>query len=144
MRRTRELEERVFGDYARSCCIRARCATRSPSPCTAGPEARSSWTLLPTPLNFEAGGPAALTGALIHPLEGERGVFEADQLGMAIRSRSRYAPGARYRTCSALRRASIVSSTVRRTVVSNELSAPPLIASATAAIDTLSGASHRL
>ena len=55
------------------------------------------------------------------------------------------APGAWYRTCSALRRASSVSSTVRRTVVSSELSAPPpLIASATAAIDTLSGASHRV
>ena len=38
-----------------------------------------------------------------------------------------------------LAQASIVSSTVRRTVVSNELSAPPpLIASATAAMDTLS------
>src|SRR2546421_9338994 len=59
--------------------------------------------------------------------------------------RSRYAPGARYWTCSALRRASIVSSTVRRTVVSSELSAPPpLIASATAAMDTLSGASQRV
>ena len=58
---------------------------------------------------------------------------------------SRYAPGARYRTCFALRRASIVSSTVRRTVVSIEVSAPPLlIASATAAMDTLSGASQRL
>src|SRR5947209_10278160 len=58
---------------------------------------------------------------------------------------SRYAPCAWYWTCSALRRASIVSSTVRRTVVSSELSAPPpLIASATAAIDTLSGASQRL
>src|SRR5205807_143863 len=61
------------------------------------------------------------------------------------RHASRYAPGAWYLTCSALRSASIVSSTVRRTAVSNELSAPPaLIASATAAIDTLSGASHRL
>jgi hypothetical protein len=58
---------------------------------------------------------------------------------------SPYAPGLRYWTCSALRRASIVSSTLRRTVVSNELSAPPpLIASATVAMDTLSGASHRL
>jgi hypothetical protein len=45
----------------------------------------------------------------------------------------------------ALCRASTVSSTVRSTVVSNELRAPPpLIARATAAIDTLSGASHRL
>src|SRR5918996_1790466 len=56
-----------------------------------------------------------------------------------------HAPGARYWTCSAWRRASIVSSTVRSTVVSKELSAPPpLIANATAAIDTLSGASQRL
>lgn len=57
----------------------------------------------------------------------------------------RYAPGARYRTCPALRRASMVSSMVRRTVVSNELSAPPpLIDKATAAMETLSGASHKL
>jgi hypothetical protein len=55
------------------------------------------------------------------------------------------APGARYPTCSALSKASIVLSTIRRTVVSNELSAPPpVIASATAAMDTLSGASRRL
>src|SRR5215216_2336560 len=54
----------------------------------------------------------------------------------------RYAPGARYWTWPALRRASSVSSTDMRTVVSIELSAPPLpIARATAAIDTLSGAS---
>ncbi len=63
----------------------------------------------------------------------------------ARRFATRYAPGARYWTCSALRRASIVSSTVIRTVVSIELSAPPPpIASATAAIEMLSGASHRL
>ncbi len=53
--------------------------------------------------------------------------------------------GGRYLICSAFRNASSVSSTVRSTVVSNELSAPPpLIASATAAMDTLSGASQRL
>src|SRR5438132_1536323 len=64
---------------------------------------------------------------------------------IALVSSRRYAPGGRYWTCSTLRSASIVSSTVRRTIVSNELSAPPLlIASATAAIETLSGASHRL
>src|SRR5205807_4749069 len=58
---------------------------------------------------------------------------------------SRYSPGGRYWTSWALRSASIVSSTVRRTVVSSELSAPPpVIASATAAMDTLSGASHRV
>jgi len=37
------------------------------------------------------------------------------------RGSNRYAPGARYWTCPALRSASIVSSTVRRTIVSNEL-----------------------
>jgi hypothetical protein len=41
--------------------------------------------------------------------------------------------------------AAMASSTVRRTVVSNELSAPPpLMAIATAAMDTLSGVSQRL
>ncbi len=55
-----------------------------------------------------------------------------------------YAAGGRYRIDFAFFKASIVSSTLRRTVVSIELSAPPApIASATAAIDTLSGASHR-
>ena len=52
---------------------------------------------------------------------------------------SRYPPGARVLDLPGLEQASIVSSTVRRTVVSNELSAPPpLIARATAAMDTLS------
>src|SRR4051812_11728180 len=32
------------------------------------------------PLNFEAGGPAALTGALIRPVEGVRGIFRTKQL----------------------------------------------------------------
>src|SRR5205807_9206526 len=60
-------------------------------------------------------------------------------------SLGRYLPGGRYFTWPALRNASSVSSTVRRTVVSNELSAPPApIASATAAMETLSGASQRL
>ena len=53
--------------------------------------------------------------------------------------------GRLYWISPALRRASSVSSTVRRTVVSSELSAPPpLIASATAAMETLSGASQRV
>ena len=48
-------------------------------------------------------------------------------------------------TMDALRRASSVSSTLIRTVVSKELRAPPpLIARATAAMETLSGASQRL
>src|SRR5205823_12192321 len=47
------------------------------------------------PLNAEAGGPAALTGALIRPLPGERGIFTAEQLRGAIRPRSRYSPRSR-------------------------------------------------
>lgn len=50
-------------------------------------------------------------------------------------------PRDRYRTCAALRRVAEVSSTCSSAVVSNELSAPPLlIARATAAMDRLSGA----
>src|SRR5579884_1114966 len=47
------------------------------------------------PLNFEAGGPAALSGALIRPLDGRRGVFDAEQVVAAIRPASRYAPRSR-------------------------------------------------
>src|SRR3990170_1469407 len=55
----------------------------------------------------------------------------------------RYAPGGRYCTWLALVRAAMVSSTVRRTVVSRDLSAPPApMARETAAIETLSGASQ--
>ena len=56
-----------------------------------------------------------------------------------------YVPGGRYRTCCARPMASIVSSTLNRTVVSTGLSAPPeASARATAAMDTLSGASQRV
>ncbi|MBI4639094.1 MAG: threonine aldolase family protein [Candidatus Tectomicrobia bacterium] len=44
------------------------------------------------PLNYEAGGPAVLSGALIRPLQGSRGIFTAAQLEGAIRSESRYHP----------------------------------------------------
>lgn len=44
---------------------------------------------------FEGGGPAALAGALVHPLDGEAGVFTAAQLEAAIREDSRYAPRSR-------------------------------------------------
>jgi threonine aldolase len=44
------------------------------------------------PLNYEGGGPAALTGAIITPLAGERGIFTAEQVGAAARAPSRYAP----------------------------------------------------
>jgi threonine aldolase len=37
------------------------------------------------PLLYEVGGPSALTGALLRPLRGERGFFDADQVRNAIR-----------------------------------------------------------
>jgi threonine aldolase len=43
----------------------------------------------------EAGGPAALAGAMIHPLDGARGRFSAGQVAAAIRAPSRYAPRSR-------------------------------------------------
>ncbi|MCB8962198.1 MAG: threonine aldolase family protein [Ardenticatenales bacterium] len=43
----------------------------------------------------EAGGPAALAGASVHPLTGERGVFTGAELNEAILARSRYTPRAR-------------------------------------------------
>ncbi|MGH2788986.1 MAG: threonine aldolase family protein [Actinomycetota bacterium] len=42
------------------------------------------------PLTAEGGGPAALTGALIRSLSGERGIFSAGALEAAIRPPSRY------------------------------------------------------
>ncbi len=46
-------------------------------------------------INFEAGGPAALSGVMMHPLDGEHGRFSADQVRAAIRPRSRYSPETR-------------------------------------------------
>ena len=43
-------------------------------------------------INSEAGGPAALAGALIRPLDGMRGVYTADQAETAVRVNSRYTP----------------------------------------------------
>ncbi len=43
----------------------------------------------------EAGGPAALALAMLHPLDGERGQFTAEQVRNAIRSGSRYEPRSR-------------------------------------------------
>jgi len=43
------------------------------------------------PLIAEAGGPAALSGAVLHPLDGARGMFTADELRAALRP-----PGDRY------------------------------------------------
>src|SRR6187401_634913 len=54
-------------------------------------------------------------------------------------------PGGRYLIREAFCKAAIVSSTVSNGVVCRELSAPPaVIAIAVAAIETLSGASHKL
>ena len=46
-------------------------------------------------LNFEGGGPAALTGANIMPLDGRNGIFEAKQVEAAIRQEHRHAPRSR-------------------------------------------------
>lgn len=43
-------------------------------------------------INFEGGGPAAITGAMLRALPGERGMFCADALRAAIRDGGRYAP----------------------------------------------------
>lgn len=47
------------------------------------------------PLHTEVGGPAALSGAMTRPLDGERGVFTAAQLEAAIRPASRQNPRSR-------------------------------------------------
>jgi threonine aldolase len=44
------------------------------------------------PLNFEAGGPAVLSGAVLTPLAGDRGVFTPEQVSAALRPRDRYQP----------------------------------------------------
>lgn len=46
-------------------------------------------------VNFEAGGPAALSGVMIHALDGKNGMFTAEQVRGAIRPSSRYAPESR-------------------------------------------------
>lgn len=43
-------------------------------------------------ITSEAGGPAALTGASVWPLDGERGIYSGDALSAAIRSGTRYEP----------------------------------------------------
>jgi threonine aldolase len=47
------------------------------------------------PLNFEAGGPAAMASALVRPLRGERGIFTATQVTDAIRPLDRHNPKTR-------------------------------------------------
>lgn len=46
-------------------------------------------------VGFEGGGPAAISGAMIHPIDGFRGMFTPDQVEAAIRPVSRYAPRSR-------------------------------------------------
>jgi threonine aldolase len=43
-------------------------------------------------IHFEAGEAAALAGAAIHPLDGERGIYTAEILRAALRDESRYGP----------------------------------------------------
>ncbi len=43
----------------------------------------------------ESGGPAALSGVMMHPLDAERGLFTAEQVEAAIRPRSSFAPRSR-------------------------------------------------
>ncbi len=47
------------------------------------------------PLLYEAGGPAALIGAVFRPLTGERGRFTADQVRQAVRPAVHYMPRSR-------------------------------------------------
>jgi threonine aldolase len=47
------------------------------------------------PLNFEAGGAAALVGALITPLDGDRGIFSPADLRAALRYQDRHSPRTR-------------------------------------------------
>lgn len=46
-------------------------------------------------LGFEAGGPAAISGAMLHPIDGDRGTFTGDQVRAAVRPDSRYMPRTR-------------------------------------------------
>jgi threonine aldolase len=46
-------------------------------------------------LNVEGGAPAALAGAMVRPLEGHRGVYDAEQLRAGIRGDNRYEPRSR-------------------------------------------------
>ncbi|HTT89238.1 MAG TPA: GntG family PLP-dependent aldolase [Acidimicrobiales bacterium] len=44
------------------------------------------------PLHAEAGGPSAIAGAQVRPIDGERGIYTAEQLAGALSPVSRYAP----------------------------------------------------
>ena len=47
------------------------------------------------PIHFETGGPAALAGVNVSPLDGARGQFDADAVAAAIRPDNRYMPRSR-------------------------------------------------
>jgi threonine aldolase len=47
------------------------------------------------PLLYEAGGPAALVGAVLRPLPGARGLYTAEQVRQAVRPRVHYMPRTR-------------------------------------------------
>ena len=47
------------------------------------------------PIHFEAGGPAALAGVNVSPLDGPRGLYDANAVAAAIRPDNRYMPKSR-------------------------------------------------
>src|SRR4029078_1719312 len=47
------------------------------------------------PVQYEAGSPAALSGAMVQTLDGPGGIFSADQVAGGIRPDSRYGPRSR-------------------------------------------------
>ena len=47
------------------------------------------------PIHFETGGPAALAGVNVRPVDGARGQFDAEAVEAAVRHASRYAPRSR-------------------------------------------------
>jgi threonine aldolase len=62
------------------------------------------------PLLYEAGGPAAMVGAVMRPLPGARGMYGADQVRQALRPRVHYMP--RTRALSIEQTANIVGGAV--------------------------------
>lgn len=46
-------------------------------------------------INYETGGPAAISSVMIHAIDGENGMFEPEQVTQAIRPKSRYMPESR-------------------------------------------------
>ena len=46
-------------------------------------------------VNYETGGPAAISSVMIHTIDGKNGIFEPDQVSQAIRPDSRYMPESR-------------------------------------------------